>query len=192
MNVTSKDEIIAILTDIKDGLSDLLTSLDTLGEVLNYESEAVRVFDLNSIELAIAKKSNIHASMRSSIDALEPNVKAFSDAIGFKINQDKLNLSLFMQHLKKWYLEPRENGLMNKVLDHLVQTCLQISNEIISLYQSRKVDIESNVYLVRKSLVQQQDTYRFWQAVAHDSEAVYSSAGKTQKGVSQSLFQVKT
>jgi hypothetical protein len=41
-------------------------------------------------------------------------------------------------------------------------------------------------------LYQQQDTYRFWQAVAHDSEAVYSSAGKTQKGVSQSLFQVKT
>lgn len=192
MSVISKDDIIAILTEIKDGLSGLYSFLNQLGEVLNSESEAVRAFDLNAIELAISKKSNIHVMMKSYVDVLEPRVKAFSQAIGSENGQEKLNLSVFVERLKNWYAGPIESAFADKVLEHLVQICIQKSNEIITLYKSRKVDIESNVYLVRKSLHQQQDTYRFWQAVAHDSEAVYSSEGKTQKSVSQSLFQVKT
>jgi flagellar biosynthesis/type III secretory pathway chaperone len=52
--------------------------------------------------------------------------------------------------------------------------------------------IEANAYMVKKLLQYHRETHAFWQAVAHDSEAVYGKSGRTLGGSQKSLLTVRT
>lgn len=190
-------KLIACLTTMRELLTELEFNLKSLSTVIQDEQDAIQRGQLPIIEGIVKKKVQVGNLIEqevtlfsSQVDDLGQDFNELSNAGAsgdVKLSGFARGLILLQARMKR---EMSETAY--KIMSHLVEALTATTDRVVSLSRDLSPKIKANAYLVRKLLFHHQETYRFWQSIAQDTQSVYSAKGRSQAQSSSSIFRVKT
>jgi len=187
--------LVSLLSSVREQLDILMNGLKEFDQILTAEEKAVQTSDLILIEKIVPEKERIGNLIEKAIQFIRSQLEVFSQGGWItRANSSKVSFDLsdLIQALSEIDNQLDRSNLASQVLTHLSTKINVVATEVIQFRKKIQPKIEANSYLVRRLLLHHQETYRFWQSLVLEAEAVYSSYGTTKSAKSQSILEVKT
>lgn len=172
-----------------EGLSDRYREVVKL---IDAEHALVNHSDLEGVESITVKKINLGNIIEKEVQQL---FVLFED-IRKQVNQyygpyddDPMDLSGLVSRLSSIKIDANLEGKVLKFEISKLANAFKVFRELRSKYQPK---LEMNRYLLSKVLRNHQETFRFWQSVAAESEATYGEKGMTKAQHAEPILRVKT
>lgn len=194
-NVSNIEKLVSDLGAIQELAVSLHQQLEAVEKILDDEEAAIGTSDLKSIEAIVPKKESCGQGIEKLTQKLKSAIAGLRNYPQFAGLRSKegLDVSEFIQRLEQLQAQVGEQReLASQVLDYMMS---KTRESCISLRERRYIlqpKIEANAYLVRRLLHHHHETFRFWQNLAQETEAVYGAEGKTKAQNGHSMLEIKT
>ena len=176
--------------ELIESLSKLYSEIIAL---VDLEHQAIRTSELDEIEVLVRNKQELGDRVivvAEEISGSFERVKSSVCSISSESVNEAVDLLGLVELLERVRLA--EEGMEYRVFDHERSKLRKVFDEFKTLNEKYQPKIEMNRYLIRKLLHNHQETFRFWQSIAAESESTYGSTGATKQQVSQPTLKVRT
>ncbi len=157
--------------------------------VLDRENAAIGRSDINELEAITQEKIAFGMAVEDKSQKIRHSIDEFAQLYALENHSEQaLQIDDLLVYLQREVAHGSVSDSLHVAMDRLAK-------QINGLVEERKKifpKVEANAYLVRKLLQYHRETYAFWQAVASESEAVYSKAGRAVSPAKKSILTVRT
>lgn len=184
------ERLVSDISLLKENLDDLTQLYIEVVGVLNHEHDLIKARDLEKIEILTKEKVELGQRVESACEILARSFERMkmSAEAAFEWNVELVDISSLLERLRSSCTDSYED----KIIEHELNKLENSYQEFKATKESFQPKIEMNRYLVKNLLEQHQETFRFWQSIAAESESTYGSKGESVNQGSKSTLQVRT
>jgi flagellar biosynthesis/type III secretory pathway chaperone len=190
----SDEVIIAVVSSMKDSLSELMDAFSSLPGVIEQEHSAIRQGRLNEVEAACEQKQLIGSRVDAAYAKLAEacgDLHMFWGSICEGGGPRPATLRGSMDQLQAICERLGADGLAGGVLLHLAGGLSSLVKDFTLLAQKTQPLIEVNKQVCQKLLENYQESFRFWQEVSQETQSTYNASGVQKAKGSSSVLRVK-
>lgn len=194
LNHQACEDIIASCQSFSLGLESAVEIYKQLPEIIDTEHEVIRKRQVNEMEPIVKSKLSIGQALEAQINSLMDCVFKVREICERnlietpKFDPKLTNAISFFESL----LEEVEGVdlLKRQILERVLQKCRSGLSHFLKSVESTKGKIEVNKRLTADLLRYHQESIRFWQDLASESEATYNASGKRKTDHNSGVIKV--
>ncbi len=188
------ENAIEVTSAIKDHVAELSTCYQDLLKMIDSEHAAISRSDLQTIEDIVEHKVALGTRIEEQVNAIKQAgvrtatiyEKIFSTPIIAPIS-----IGAIIDLLVSIRESAQEDGFLFQLFDRVLGGLQNNFRAFKTLREQTEPKIEMNRYLTERLLHHHQESYRFWQGVAQDSQATYDAGGTQKSSVTPPVLRVK-
>ncbi|SME87823.1 hypothetical protein [Pseudobacteriovorax antillogorgiicola] len=188
-------EIIADISRLREFIESLSELYQRTLSLIDTEHQSIQSSDLKAIGETVKAKQSLAEELKTVTDRIGDGfakVKGYpclASILEHRGYSHAIDLGLFLSLLADHTFG---DSIEERVLRHECVKTLKVYEKYQDLQKRFQPKIEMNRYLIQKLLYHHQETFRFWQSIAAESEATYGSKGVAKPGPAQATLRVRT
>lgn len=185
---------IELTSAIKDHVTQLSACYQDLLKMIDAEHAAISRSDLQTIEDIVEHKTAIGANIEAEVTAIR-QLGVRTATVYEKVFQTPIiapiSITACYDLLKSIRESIQEDTFVVQLFDRVLSNLDNVIKSFKTLREQTEPKIEMNRYLTERLLHQHQESYRFWQSVAQESQATYDAGGSQRSSTTPPVLRVK-